>query len=1135
VEAHQRSSRSDRWALAGVALIAAGVIGFYAFVSGAAFQKPVFSASSLEYYPLLVDGFRAGRLGFNIDPPAALASLNDPYDPIQRQQAGIPEMHDVSYYKGRYYLYFGVAPAVTFFWPFRAITGVQFPEGIATILFSAGGYLCSVALFLGLCRRHFPATAPGWLWLGTLMLGFCNFCPAMLARNSVWEVPIASAYFYSCLGLLLLFKAESGTGRRVAWLVFSGISLGLSFASRPQFVLFCMVLACWWLWDLRRRWHSGGSAKRALLAKETAALFLPIAIIGVGLLAYNYARFGNVMEFGQKYQLGGTNVAHGGVMGSRFIPVNFYYYFLAPAQFQRYFPFVSVIRGYPGTRPADYGGSEDPFGILPNLPFCWLAFLAPLLWMRCQQEKRAIGRWLALFGLGFLAIAAVTLCFLGSTNRYMVDFLPLLLLAAAIGLLMVAGKAGLARATRRLFSAGVAAIVVYSAAFSALAGINHNGIFAANQPGAFAALARFFNRPVFAWEAAHPEAYGPAEITLRFPMNRPGAAEPILVTGVSYLSDYLYVVYTADGRHVQLGFSHTNHNQWLSQQIPVDYRVSHTIAVQMGSLYPARTHPYFSSWKPEAMRAAKSSIAVLLDGVPYLSGDQEFFDTTPGFVKIGENDVSEFTSRMFTGSILEVRRQPLPAPIRAFAGEGFLRLAIVLPKAVPGRRTPLVSTGANGRGDMLFVEDQDEDRIRFGFEHAGRPPEFSQSLAIRRGDVQLVETSLGSFYKHPQSTRERELAGTLFVRLDGQPVWVRSADFFPPGLQAPAIGANVIGDPGIAPAFAGTILAQDTAAVLPAAPDDSFAFAPYWIETGGAPAYGAIRLRLALAPQVMTPIESLVVTGPVAGQADYLSIAYPDARQVSFGYLHTGAAALKSRRILVDHKTPLAVELDMPSLYPSETDEFFAACSLGRILAAKKGWIHLKVNGERLIDAPVPHFESTANNISIGENKVSNVYEYAPGFTARILSIERARLAPPPGFEANHGPLEIVFTLDPQMKAVEGLLATGSGGGRDRLLLARDANGLCRISATTADGRTMESDPFDLEASRPHTLRIDWGGLSPSGDARHAVALDLDGKPLLRGRMDFQFSIPQEIAIGGSFSDTVPGFSGVIHSVRRLP
>jgi hypothetical protein len=245
-------------------------------------------------------------------------------------------------------------------------------------------------------------------------------------------------------------------------------------------------------------------------------------------------------------------------------------------------------------------------------------------------------------------------------------------------------------------------------------------------------------------------------------------------------------------------------------------------------------------------------------------------------------------------------------------------------------------------------------------------------------------------------------------------------------------------------------------------------------------------------------------------------------------------AALKSRRILVDHQTPLTVEIDMPSLYPSDTDEFFSTCSLDEILSLKSGWVHLKANGQMLINAPAPHFESTADQITIGENRISNVYEYAPGFTARILSIERARYAAPSGFDQADGPLEMILTLKAIPGASEALLATGPSGSPDALLVACTASGQCRFSVKTADGPALTSQPVAVDLGSRHTLIVQWGGFYASGDRRRRVSVRLDDKPVLSGNVDFHFSVPQAVAIGSAFPSS-PAFSGLVHSVRRLP
>ncbi|HUE36793.1 MAG TPA: hypothetical protein VMO20_05335, partial [Candidatus Acidoferrum sp.] len=62
-----------------------------------------------SFYNLLVQGFRAGQLSLNKPVPPELAKLSNPYNP----NANAPYINglvDLSYYKEKFYLYFGVTP-----------------------------------------------------------------------------------------------------------------------------------------------------------------------------------------------------------------------------------------------------------------------------------------------------------------------------------------------------------------------------------------------------------------------------------------------------------------------------------------------------------------------------------------------------------------------------------------------------------------------------------------------------------------------------------------------------------------------------------------------------------------------------------------------------------------------------------------------------------------------------------------------------------------------------------------------------------------------------------------------------------------------------------------------------------------
>lgn len=101
----------QRGVLGAVCVLVIGVYGYTAH-SGA------LAASSLDpadmYYNLLVQGFRTGRLSLKKEVPPGFAQLVNPYDPVAN---GPFQLLDLSYYRGKLYLYQGVTPALLLFWP----------------------------------------------------------------------------------------------------------------------------------------------------------------------------------------------------------------------------------------------------------------------------------------------------------------------------------------------------------------------------------------------------------------------------------------------------------------------------------------------------------------------------------------------------------------------------------------------------------------------------------------------------------------------------------------------------------------------------------------------------------------------------------------------------------------------------------------------------------------------------------------------------------------------------------------------------------------------------------------------------------------------------------------------------------
>ena len=633
-------------------------------------------------------------------------------------------------------------------------------------------------------------------------------------------------------------------------------------------------------------------------------------------------------------------------------------------------------------------------------------------------------------------------------------------------------------------------------------------------------------------------------MTVRFPADRPGHAEPLLVTGVSYKSDYIYVYYYPDLQSVQLAFTLTNRTHLLSQPIPIDLSQPHRLGITSGALYPEATHPYFAGWKPEEIQAAKRTLRVTLDGVPYLETDVEFYEGSPGFVTFGGNRVSNYIESKFTGQITELQRQPLPASLSEFAGGAFLRLAVALPAGPAGDAEPLVSTKSrSGRVDQLSVQYLDSTSIRFRIAGSGVAPVTSPAFTIKPGDLQVIEASLGSFYREPANARDRELQGQVVVRLNDRTVWTVPRTFEESDGTPPVIGRSA-GLPGTSAAFSGRIVAQLASRPFPSAPLTRFAVQPYWLESGPTPAYGPVRVHFRLPARPVSKLEPFVVTGAAPILVDHLAINYTVAGRLGVNYVHAGNAGPQSPRVAVDASALHVMEADLPSLYPSESDPFFARASLAQIAAVKRGRARVVIDGRQLFDTGVDWAPSAPEWISIGSDRVSQIY--GQRFSGTINAVERLTYGPVAGLEENSGPLEITL-VNPETVPAAGqvILGTGNETASDTLTVFQEANGKLRYRVKLVQGGEFTSGPFSRD-DRKHVLQLQWGGLNPDELRPAGIAEDqwrvhqqafkviLDGTELMAGTGVFVRGAPPRVVLGAAISD-FPGFNGRIQAVRRLP
>jgi len=471
-----------------------------------------------------------------------------------------------------------------------------------------------------------------------------------------------------------------------------------------------------------------------------------------------------------------------------YVRLNAYVYYLAPAQWSGYFPFVEPIH-VPPVLPGHRTGAYV-FGILANVPFAWIALLAPLALLRRPPEER---HPLAVF-LGAAAVLHVLsggslLFFATSAARFLVHFAPTLIFLACVGLLTVE-RLVTERGTRNILLAACGAVAFVSACVCSLLYFQPPDLLRQSSPRLYQSLAHAFDQPAWRAEQRAGARFGPLDIVLRFPEGRTGQVEPLVTTGWGSASDCILVNYL-DNHRLRIGFAHGDDDVWWGRPLSLDYGSEHRLNVSMGSLFPPKGHPFFDTWNDLQYGAFGRWLEVTFDGAPVLNGGQDFYDSSPESLWIGQEPANAHGGH-FTGRISRTDRQKVFvfSPPTECCGPTMLRLSI--PPNAADRRVPLVTTGGHGRGDALILRAVRPGIIRFYYDHWGSELLDSGDIPLRSAPSHVMLVSMPSlwpYYESPSSI----LHSFLFLILDGRRLVLQKVPHFEPKPGEVRFGSNGIG------------------------------------------------------------------------------------------------------------------------------------------------------------------------------------------------------------------------------------------------------------------------------------------------------------------------------------------------------
>lgn len=355
-----------------------------------------------------------------------LKSLDNPYDLYRRSQniddTTLSTYFDYAYFNNKFYVYFGIGPALLYFTPYKIITGHDFASYkaniISFVIFSIG------LLFLinKILSKHYNSISITLYIITYLFAASTSGALILLTVSSFYTVPILFSLAFAISGLTLWTYSINNNHINKLLLILGSVFMSLTLLGRPQLMLLA-VLGIFIYYDYVK--DSKHNISNILLA------LIPFIVVCIGVGYYNYIRFNSPLDFGATYNITTNDMTKRGFSINR-IGLGLFTYLLQPYKINTIFPFiqsVDISSAYTGmiTNEYTYGGlfSINPITLLPlSLPFIY------------KEKNRLSIASLVLFFLGIIVVLFDTQ-YAGLLDRYYSDFSIFFILSSLIALIIL--------------------------------------------------------------------------------------------------------------------------------------------------------------------------------------------------------------------------------------------------------------------------------------------------------------------------------------------------------------------------------------------------------------------------------------------------------------------------------------------------------------------------------------------------------------------------------------------------------------------------------------------------------------------------------------------------------------------------
>ena len=202
---------------------------------------------------------------------------------------------DYSYYNGKFYSYFGIAPLI-FILPFKLITGYYVDNFTFNFIIFIIMLFVLAKLYQMLVKRYVKNVTFLNFILGFLTVIFSSTI-FILCAGGVYEIEIISALIFTMLSYIFILSIYDNPNRNLYKKIFgTSICMGLIVLSKPSFICYYIFLF-YLLIGLRKKLN------KQKFINCIKVFILPISICAIFQMWWNYIRFDSVFNFGEKYQI----------------------------------------------------------------------------------------------------------------------------------------------------------------------------------------------------------------------------------------------------------------------------------------------------------------------------------------------------------------------------------------------------------------------------------------------------------------------------------------------------------------------------------------------------------------------------------------------------------------------------------------------------------------------------------------------------------------------------------------------------------------------------------------------------------------------------------------------------------------